>query len=135
MRVAIVSVPAERKPPCDYVSALAKGVESMGHRVEIINAYTDDGRRLPAFDYIIVAAEQTSLFGGRLPDMLGQVLRGPSSLSGKKSAAFLKKTYPFTGRALANLMRVMEREGMFVNWSEVLLSVPHAEELGKRILS
>jgi hypothetical protein len=42
---------------------------------------------------------------------------------------------PFTGKALANLMRVMEREGMFVNWSEILLSVPHAEELGKRILS
>jgi hypothetical protein len=134
MRVAIVSVPAERKPPRDYTSALAKGVESMGHRVEIIDAYTDDGRRLPAFDYIIVTAEQTGLFGGRLPDVLSRILRGPASLSGKKSAAFLKKTGPFTGKALANLMRAMEQEGMLVNWSEIILSALHAQELGKRIL-
>jgi hypothetical protein len=135
MRVAIVSVPAERKPPRDYVSALAKGVESMGHQVEVIDAYTDDGRRLPAFDYIIVAAEQTGIFGGKMPDALTRVLRGPSTLSGKKSAAFLKKTGPFTGKALANLMRAMEKEGMFVNGSEILLSGPQAQELGKRIFA
>lgn len=135
MRVAVVSVPAHRELPRDYVAAVAKGVESMGHQVEIIDGYVEDGRRLPAFDYIIVTAEQTSLFGGKLPDALGHVLRGAASLTGKKSAAFLKKTYPFTGKALANLMRVMEREGMFVNWSEVLLSAAHAEEIGKRILS
>jgi hypothetical protein len=135
MRVAIVSVPAERKPPGDYITALLKGVESMGHRVEIIDAYTDDGRRLPAFDYIIVTAEQMGIFKGRMPDVLPRLLRGSLSLSGKKSAAFLKKTGPFTGKALANLMRTMEQEGMFVNWSEVILSAPHAQELGKRILS
>jgi hypothetical protein len=134
MRVAVVSVPAEQKPPRDYVSALAQGVESMGHRAEIIDAYTDDGRRLPAFDYIIVMAEQIGLFGGKLPDALPRILRGPASLSGKKSAAFLKKTGPFTGKALANMMRAMEQEGMFVNWSEIILSAPHAHELGKRIM-
>jgi hypothetical protein len=32
-------------------------------------------------------------------------------------------------------MKAMEREGMLVNWSEVLLSAPHAEALGKRISS
>ncbi|MDR1096003.1 MAG: hypothetical protein LBL31_06415 [Spirochaetaceae bacterium] len=135
MRVAIVSVPAGRKPPGDYVVALSKGVESMGHRVEIIDAYTDDGQRLPAFEYIIVTAEQTGIFKGKMPDVLHRLLRGSTSLSGKKSAAFLKKTGPFTGKALANLMRAMEQEGMFVNWSEVILSPPHAQELGKRILS
>jgi hypothetical protein len=135
MRVAIVSVPAERKPPHDYTVALSKGVASMGHQVEVIDAYTDDGRRLPAFDYIIVAAEQTGIFGGRMPDALSRLLRGPASLLGKKSAAFLKKTGPFTGKAVANLMRTMEQEGMFVNWSEIILSAPHAQELGKRIFA
>ncbi|MDR1229812.1 MAG: hypothetical protein LBK61_00255 [Spirochaetaceae bacterium] len=135
MRVAIVSVPREQKPPGDYVTALSKGVESMGHRVEIIDAYTEDGRRLPAFEYIIVAAEQTGIFRGKMPDALTRFLRGAMSLSGKKSAAFLRKTSPFTGKAMANLMRTMEQEGMFVNWSEIILSAPQAQELGKRILS
>jgi hypothetical protein len=52
---------------------------------------------------------------------------------GKKSAAFLKKTGPFATRALTRLMRSMEKEGMFVNWSEIIRSVPQAEALGKRM--
>jgi hypothetical protein len=56
-----------------------------------------------------------------------------SSLAGKKSAAFIKKTGIFSGLALANLMRAMEKEGMIVNWSDILLNGPHAEAMGKRI--
>jgi hypothetical protein len=135
MRVGIVSVPAERRPPGDYITALVKGVEMMGHRAEIVDAYADDGRKLAAFDYVIVTAEQKSFFGGKMPDALTQVLRGAASLQGKKCGAFLKKTYPFTGKAMANLMRTMEHEGMVVNWSEIILSAPQAQELGKRILA
>jgi hypothetical protein len=135
MRVAIVSVPAQQKPPSDYIAALAKGVESMGHRVEIIDAYQEDGHRLPAFDYIMVTAEQAGFFGGKMPGALTRVLRGAANLSGKKGAAFLKKTYPLTGKAMANLMQALEREGILVNWSEILLSPAQAEELGKRISS
>ena len=57
-----------------------------------------------------------------------------SGLVGKKSAAFLKKTNPiFINKALSNLMKAMEKEGMLINWSEILLSAPQAEALGKRI--
>ena len=133
MRVGILSVPAVRKAPPDYVEALAKGVRLMGHSADIVDGWNDDGRRLAAYEYIIVAAEQTGIFGGRMPEALGKSLRGALNLSGKRSAAFLKKTGPFTGKALSNLMRAMEKEGMLVNWSEILLSAPHAEALGKRI--
>jgi hypothetical protein len=30
-------------------------------------------------------------------------------------------------------MTAMEKEGMIVNWSEILLNAPHAEAMGKRI--
>ena len=61
-------------------------------------------------------------------------LLASASLAGKKGAAFLKKTGPFfVNKALCNLMRVMEKEGMMVNWSEVLLSSDHANAMGKRI--
>jgi hypothetical protein len=133
MRVAIISVPRKRAAPADYVKALARGAEASGHKAEIIDAWTGDGYRLPGYEYIIVAAEQSSFFGGRLPEALKKVLSEAGSLGGKKSAAFLKKTYPPTAKAMTNLMRVMEREGMMINWSEVILSADHAEALGKMI--
>jgi hypothetical protein len=131
LRIAIVSVPASRKGIPDYVKSLQKGMESMGHRVDVIDAWTEDGLRLPGYEYIVVNAEAISLFGGKMPEALPKILS--SSLVGKKSAAFLRKTGPFTTRALANLMRAMEKEGMLVNWSEIILNAPHAESLGKRI--
>ena len=133
MRIVIISVPAQRKPPPDYVLALQKGMVSMGHQVDIIDAWTEDNIRLPAYEYIAVIVEATSLFGGKMPEALGRILSTRSGLVGKKSAAFLKKTGPFTGKGLSNLMRSMEKEGMMVNWSDIILNAPHAEALGKRI--
>ncbi|MDR1655442.1 MAG: hypothetical protein LBR96_05535 [Treponema sp.] len=133
MRIVIISVPAQRKPPPDYVKSLAKGMESMGHRVDILDAWTEDGMRLPGYEYIIVVAEPIGFFSGKLADSLAPVLAAGSGIGGKKSAAFIRKGGLFTARALSNLMKAMEKEGMTVNWSDILLSAPHAEALGKRI--
>jgi hypothetical protein len=133
MRIAVVSVSRQRGIP-EYVKSLAKGMESMGHRVDIIDAWTDDGMRLPGYEYIAVCAEAVSFWGGKLADVLPRVLASGSGLVGKKSAAFIKKTTPiFIARSLSNLMKAMEKEGMSVNWSDILLNPPHAEALGKRI--
>jgi hypothetical protein len=132
MRIVVIAAPAQRRGIPDYVSALAKGMESMGHRVDILDGWTGDGYRLPGYEYIALAAEAASFFGGKLPAALPRILSA-GNLSGKKSAAFLRKTGPFTAKPLANLMRAMEKEGMYVNWSEIILSAPHAEVLGKRI--
>ncbi|MDR2245209.1 MAG: hypothetical protein LBE17_00830 [Treponema sp.] len=133
MRIAIISAPAQRKAIPDYVKALARGMESMGHRVDVIDAWTEDGFRLPGYEYIAAVAESISLFGGKMPDALPKILSSGSGLVGKKGAAFLRKANPLTGKALANLMRTMEHEGVVVNWSDIILSAPHAEILGKRI--
>jgi hypothetical protein len=133
MRIAIISAPAVRKAVPDYVTALAKGMESMGHRVDVLDAWTEDGFSLPGYEYIAVTTESVSLFGGKLPGVISKVLAAGSSLGGKKSAAFLKKTNFFTAKALSNLMRAMEKEGMLVNWSDIILSAAQAEFLGKRI--
>jgi len=134
MRIAVISVPAQRRGIPEYVKSLAKGMESMGHRVDILDAWTEDGFRLPGYEYIAVCAEAVSLWGGKMPDALPKILSAGSGLVGKKSAAFLKKTGPiFINKALTNLMKAMEKEGMLVNWSEILLNAPQAEALGKRI--
>ena len=109
-------------------------MESMGHRVDTIDAWIDDGFRLPGYEYIVVCAEAVSAWGGKMPEALPKILAVGSGLVGKKSAAFLKKTGPFfINKALSNLMRAMEKEGMLINWSDIILNAPHAEALAKRI--
>jgi hypothetical protein len=133
MRIAIVSAARQRGIP-EYVKSLAKGMESMGHRVDVIDAWTEDGMRLPGYEYITVCAEAVSFWGGKLPEVLPKILGAGSGLAGKKSAAFLKKTGPiFISKAHLSLMKAMEREGMNINWSDILLNAAHAEALGKRI--
>jgi flavodoxin len=133
MRIAVVSAPAARKEPPDYVKSLAKGMESMGHRVDIIDAWKEDGMKLPAYEYIAVVTEPVSFLSGKIPDNVSKVIKAGSSVAGKKSAAFVKKTGLFTNRAFSSLMKVMEAEGMVVNWSDILFNAPHAEALGKQI--
>ena len=133
MRIAVVSAPAVIKEPPDYVKSFAKGMESMGHRVDIINAWTEDGMRLPGYEYIAVISQPISFFSGKIITNISKILAAGSSLSGKKSGAFIKKTGLFSNRALSKLMYAMEKEGMVVNWSDILFNAPHAEALGKRI--
>ncbi|MDR2478056.1 MAG: hypothetical protein LBD48_01945 [Treponema sp.] len=133
MRIAVISAQAVRKAPPEYVRALAKGMESMGHRADIIDAWTDDGIRLGGYEYIAVCVEPASFFSAKIPPVVAKVLAAGSSLGGKKSAAFVKKGGLRTAKILANLMRAMEKEGMLVNWSDILLNPPHAEAMGKRI--
>ena len=133
MRIAVISAPAERKPPPNYVTALAKGMSLMGHRVDIVDAWTEDGFKLPGYEYVAVVAEPASIISGKISEKVSKMLAAGSSLVGKKSAAFVKKTGLFSNRALTNLMKAMEKEGMLVNWSDILFNSAHAEAMGKHI--
>lgn len=133
MRIAVISAPARRQPPPEYVKALAKGMEKMGHRVDVIDAWTDDGIRLGGYEYIALAAEAVSFFSAKIPDVVPRILAAGSGLGGRKSAAFVRKAGMRPNKTLALLMKAMEKEGMLVNWSDILLNAPHAEALGKRI--
>jgi hypothetical protein len=114
------------------VLALAKGIEAMGHTVEIVDAWTDNGMKLPACQYITIATEPVSFFSAKIPEVVPKILAS-RGIDGKKSAAFVRKAGLRSNKVLFNLMTAMEKEGMLVNWSEILLSAPHAEAMGKRI--
>ena len=133
MRIAVVSAPPKRRSPPDYVRALARGMESMGHKVDIIDAWTDDGMRLPGYEYVAIVTEPASFFSAAIPAIIPKMLSVSSGIGGKKSAAFVKKGSLRSNRILTNIMKAMEKEGMMVNWCDVLLNPPHAEAIGKRI--
>jgi len=132
MRVAVISAPPQRRSPPDYALALAKGIEAMGHTVEIVDAWTDDGMRLPGCQYIAIVTEPLSFFSAKIPEVIPKILSS-RGIDGKKSAAFIRKAGLRSGKALFRLMTAMEKEGMIVNWSEILLNAPHAQAMGKRI--
>jgi hypothetical protein len=133
MRIAIVSVLARRGSIPQYCDSLRKGLEAAGHRADIIDAWTEDGHKLPAYEYIIVAAETISFFSVKFAERLSKILSEGSGLAGKKGAAFLGKKCMRNNRALLNLMAAMEKEGLFVNRSEILLGADHAQAIAKRL--
>jgi len=133
MRIAVISAPTRRQTPPDYVQALAKGMELMCHRVDVIDAWTDDGMRLPGYEYIVVVTEPASFFSAKIPETLPKILSAGSGLGGRRSAAFVKKGGLRSNRTLTNVMNAMEKEGMVVNWGDILFNAPHAEAMGKRI--
>ena len=133
MRIAVISVPARRGAAPDYVQALAKGMESAGHKVDIIDAWADDGMRLPGYEYIAIATESASFFSAKVPEAIPKILAAASGMGGKKSAAFVKKGGLRYNKVLANAMKAMEKEGMVVNWSDIVFNAPHAEAMGKRV--
>ena len=133
MRIAVLSAPSQRRSPPDYVAALAKGMESMGHSVETIDAWTDNGMRLGIFDFIAIVTEPVSFFSATIPETVSKILSEGTGLGGKKSAAFVKRGGLRPGKTLAALMKAMEKEGMMVNWSDILFNASHAEAIGKQI--
>ncbi|MGD9941409.1 MAG: hypothetical protein AB7T74_16565 [Clostridia bacterium] len=134
MRIALVVAPAKPGNSLKaHVEAMVKGMSSMGHRVDSFDARTDDGARLPAYEYILVLSEPVSAFSGKIPDSVATFLKNASSLIGKKSGAFLRNSGIFSGKALTNLMMAMEKEGMHVNWSEQVGKAEEAGVLSKKI--
>jgi menaquinone-dependent protoporphyrinogen IX oxidase len=134
MRVGIVYFPSNSgETPEKIAKALAKSLEQIGHDPTVINGDVDSSTKLSLYDYVAVIAKAVSLFGGKLHEKVGTFLANAGTVSGKRSCAFAIKTPFGSEKALARLMRAMEREGMFVNYSQIVRIPEDASESGKRL--
>ncbi len=134
MRVAVVFAGASKGGALvEFAKSVVSGIESMGHRVDLLDARTDDGRRLPGYEYLVVVSEPASFISGKIPEILPKYLAQASTLVGKKGAAFLRMSGLFSGKAMSALMKAMEKEGMWVNWSESAANASQAAAAAKRI--
>lgn len=112
--------------------ALAKGLETQGHMVDVLNAYTESVS-LTRYDYVLVGASSKGLFGGAPVDMLKQFLRRSGTLSGKRSFAFVTKGGLRKQKTLLGVMKVMEGEGMYLKNSDLISKPEYALALAKRL--
>jgi len=134
MRIAVITAPAKPGKGLDpFTLAVEKAMSSMGHRVDTYKVPGDDYARLSTYDYIVVLTEPVSTFSSKLPVRLGEALGSVSSLIGKKSAAFIRAQRFFSAKAMNRLMALLEKEGMYVNWSEMFSKPAEAERLAKKI--
>lgn len=112
---------------------LGKGLETQGAQVEIIDFTRGREVKLTAFHYIVVGCDVRSLFKGKLPHELSEVLASAGNLLGKKSFAFVPKAFMGAETTLLKLMSAMEKEGMMVQYSEIFARPEEAQACGGRL--
>ena len=133
MKVAVVFFAEKKRDILLNISkALAKGIEAQGHQVDIIDGCKENNIKLTVHKYIAIGAESASLFTGKISDKISFFLGSVGSIAGKRSFAYVIKSIN-SFKTLSNLMKVMEKEGMFLNNSTVFVTPEEALELGSQL--
>jgi menaquinone-dependent protoporphyrinogen IX oxidase len=134
MRAAVVFFATNsRDRILNITRSLARGIESQGHQVDIIDGVHDVNAKLTMYQYIAVGSQTLSNVSSKIPDKVSHFLGSSGMVAGKRSFAFVTKNVFGAAKALARLMKSMEKEGMFLKYSSILSSPPEAEEIGKRL--
>ena len=134
MRTAVVFFSGNsREQILNLSRALARGIEAQGNQVDIVDGNHDINTKLTIYKYIAVGTEQISTLGGKIPQQVNQFLNSSGMVSGKRCFAFVPKKMLGAGKALSRLMKVMEKEGMYLKNSSIFTSAQEAEEVGKRL--
>jgi menaquinone-dependent protoporphyrinogen IX oxidase len=117
----------------EIAGALAKGIESQGHTVDVFDMRLESGKIISFYDYIVVGSENVSLWGGKVPDMVSKFLKQAGTISGKRCMAFIVNGGIRSGKTLHHLMHSMESEGMYLKTSDILKKKDYAQAVGKRL--
>jgi flavodoxin len=134
MRIGIVYfAPKASEKTAAVAKALQRSVEALGHTVDLINASLDTSARLTMYEYLLVGTVPVSFFTGKISDRIAQYFQNAGMVSGKRSFAFIVKSGLGSGKALTRLMKVKEKEGMFVNYSDVFAIPEDASETARRL--
>ncbi len=112
---------------------LSEGIQSQGHRVDLIDMNLESGKVVSFYDYLVIGTNNASFFGGSIPSVVQTVLKGAGTLSGKRCMAFITSGGVRSMKTLQALMKAMEKEGMFLKKSEVIKKADLAKAIGKRI--
>lgn len=134
MRVAVVFFGGtSREKVVDIANGLVHGLEKEGHHVDLIDAERDVNTKLTGYEYIAIGAPGVSFFGGKVPSSVSEYLSKAGMIGGKKSFAFTINKPFGSMKVLRSLMGIMEHEGMFIRYSEVLRSRSEAEIVAIRL--
>ena len=109
----------------EFVSCLSK----KGHQVTLIDGMSKEEQHLTSFEYLIIATFPENLFGGRISERVHECLSQGGHISGKKGCALILKKRFSLNKACKALMSIMEKEGMILDYSNILDSVEKAQTI------
>lgn len=62
---------------------LSEGIQSQGHRVDLIDMNLEVGKIVSFYDYLVIGTNNTTFFGGKIPEVVPTFSKGrePSAAS------------------------------------------------------
>ncbi len=134
MRVALIQF---CKNPSDkqrsLIKILEQGAAAKGNQVDLLNGYEVlEGTRLTMYDYIAIVLPAAGFFGA-IPDKIGEYLSTSGMVSGKKGCALVLKGGFGSQKTITRLMKAMEREGIKLDYFEIIRSADHAVAVAANI--
>lgn len=119
----------------EILKNLVKGAESNGNQVDVFSAILDarDNLHLSFYEYIAVAVTSPKLIGAKLPRRLGEILASCGTVSGKKGCAVVIKSGLSSTKMAHVVMKELEKQGMVLDYFDVILNVEHSVAVGKKI--
>jgi menaquinone-dependent protoporphyrinogen IX oxidase len=134
MKACILYYDKINKTLCKELStALAKGIQEQSHDCDIVDMGKEAGKIISYYDYIGVVTSPLSLWGGKVSEQVASFLKSAGSISGKRSAAFITKGSIRSTKTMQALFKLMEGQGMYLTYSEILPNTGFAKECGKHL--
>lgn len=131
MRVVVVYLGSSHTRQLRNISeGIRSGIEAQGATVDLASA-SELNRSLALYSYVVIVTESIGFFGGRIPGMVSEFLKGSGPLGGRRSCAILLKRGLRQNRGLIALMTAMEGEGMFVTDSFCVATSTEGARVGK----
>ena len=116
------------------VKKLAQTASAANHSVDTVCGLTDaENLRIAPYEYVAVIVPVQGMFGRKIPPKVSEVLSHVGSAIGKKGCALVIKGGFFSWKTCKALMSAMEKEGIALDYSDVVLNSDHAAYVGKRL--
>lgn len=135
MRIVILHfLDSENKKHSEILKKLSDSASKNGHQVDVVNGLKDVSNfRITPYEYVAVVASGKSPFSKQISSKVSEVLASCGTASGKKGSALMLKNLLFSQKLCHALMKAMEKEGMMVDYFEVVESADHATYVGKKL--
>lgn len=112
--------------------SIATGINKNGHQTAVLNALVDTDKRLTIYDYLVVLSEPISLFSSKVPSYIVKFLENAGMVSGKRCACLISGGFR-KNKALLNLMRDVESQGIIIKIGEFLKNSDEGRAFGSHL--
>lgn len=130
MNIGILKVfPAASSTNEEILNELISCLSKKNHQVTLLDGMSRDEQRLTSFDYLIIATFSEGFFGGKISERVHECLSQGGHVSGKKSCALILKKGFSLNKACKSLMSIMEKEGMILDYSNIVDSIEKAQTI------